>query len=178
MSKQIFCLTTPRPAAFQTADGYCAIEFHTLASAAARIGAPRSTTHRWIQSGDLPAKVTPDGRYRFESRHLEEFALRLRAETIRKARAAAVRTSLAAVAADPAQASTESLLDAYMQAPDPATRGQLWTEVSKRYAENRHAIGQAIGAATRRNAERLAGQAKHGNVWNPEMKRTERARVR
>jgi len=96
----------------------------------------------------------------------------------RKARAAAVRTSLAAVAADPAQASTESLLDAYMQAPDPATRGQLWTEVSKRYAENRHAIGQAIGAATRRNAERLAGQAKHGNVWNPEMKRTERARVR
>ena len=178
MRKQIFCLASPMPEAIKTADGYCAYEYHTLTSAACRIGQPRSTVHRWIQSGHLPAKVTPDGRYRFESSHLEQFALRLRAETIRKARAAAQRTTLAAVAADPAAATTADLLDQYMQAPDPATRGQIWTEVSKRYAENRHAIAQAIGAATRRNAERLAGQPKYSNAWNPQLKRTERVRVR
>jgi hypothetical protein len=175
--KQIFCLTKKPPLTIRSGDSYHAIEFHTLGSAAARIGAPRSSVHRWIQSGDLPAKVSPDGRYRFEAHHLEQFALRLKAEAIRKQREAAARTQLSAVIADPAAATTDDLLDQYMQAPDPATRGQIWTEVSKRYKEYPHVTAQAITQATRRNSERLAGQPKFANVYNKQTQRTERVRI-
>jgi oligoendopeptidase F len=64
-----------------------------------------------------------------------------------------------------------------MQAPDPATRGQIWTEVSKRYKEYPHVTAQAITQATRRNSERLAGQPKFANVYNKQTQRTERVRI-
>lgn len=174
---QVFCLNNPRPLAVKTADGYTATEHHTLSSAAARIGAPKTSVHRWIQSGDLPAKITKTGHYAFQSNHLDQLALRIRLARHQKQQAADAQTALSAIVSDPAAASDEDLVGAYIKSTgETATR--IWSEVSQRYQKNPYMVGKAIDAAIHRNQQEARTAPKFANVWNKATGRTERVKVR
>lgn len=176
MTKQIFCLSEPPPAATPTADGYSATELHTLATAAARIGVPKSTIHRWVTSGDLPS-IPHYGRYVFQSHHLDQFALRVKVEKYKKLRQAKTATSLAAVLADPAGANNDALISAYLKSSG-STASALWPEVSKRYHANPHVVGQMIANRTAQNAAAAKAAPQFGNFFNKQTRRTESTRIR
>lgn len=177
MSHPIFCLTNPAPKATRTpGGGYIATETHTLDSVSARIGAPRSTVFRWIQGGDLPAKAVSGG-WQFASSHLEEHALRIKLARAQKMRAAQERTELAAVISDPAAATDEALVGAYLKSSGH-TASHLWGEVSKRYAANPWTVNAIIGDTVRANVAVAKAQPVYGNVFNKATNRTERVRVR
>lgn len=177
MNKQIFCLTAPAPVAVATAGGYAAYEFHSLSSVADRIGAPKTSVHRWISEGHLPAKPVRGGKYAFLSNHLEQFAFRIKCEKHRKFMAAKERTELAAVISDPATASDEALVGAYLKS-NGQTASHLWGEVSRRYQANPYVVNGIIGQAIRQNQEAAKTAPAFANVWNKATGRTERARVR
>lgn len=126
----IFCLSTPVPVATRTATGYSAHEVHSLSSVAARIAAPKSTVHKWITDGDLPCSAVPGG-YKFQSNHLEEFALRIKLLRAQKQAAAAAATELSAVLENPPKATGDALLRGFN-----ATKGQsqqrIFKEISRR----------------------------------------------
>ena len=175
--KHIFCLSTPCPKATKTpGNTYVATETHSLDSVSARIGAPRSTVYRWIQSGDLPATAVRGG-YEFSSNHLEEFALRIRLARAQKMRAAQERSELSAVVSNPAAATDEALVGAYLKSSGQ-TASHLWGEVSRRYQANPYVVNGIIGQAIRQNQEAAKTAPAFSNVWNKATGRTERVRVR
>jgi hypothetical protein len=176
MTKQIFCLSEPAPTATQTADGYSATETHTLATAAARIGVPKSTIHRWVTSGDLPS--TPHyGRYVFQSNHLDQFALRVKCEMFKKLQQAKQATTLSSVLANPSGANDSALISAYLTSSG-STASSLWPEVSKRYHANPNAVATMIANATAQNAAAAKAAPQFANFFNKQTRRTESTRIR
>lgn len=176
MTKQIFCLSAPAPVTTPTATGYTATETHTLATAAARIGVPKSTIHRWVVSGDLPS--TPHyGRYIFQSHHLDQFALRVKCESFKKLQQAKQQTTLSSVLANPSGANDGALISAYLTSSG-STASSLWPEVSRRYRANPHAVGQMIASATAQNAAAAKAAPQFANLYNRSTRRTERTRIR
>ena len=176
MNKQIFALTQNQPAIQVSGDGktYRALETHTVSSLSARLGVPKTTAFRWLQNETIPAQRLHNGSHRISSSILNELALRLKAEGIKKRIQVEEQTRLSALLQDPAAASTEDLVDGYMTAKDPATRGQIWSEVSKRYRQYPHVVAEQISQATKRNAERLAKEPKWVNTYDKTLQRTVR----
>jgi hypothetical protein len=179
MNKQIFALTQNQPAIEISGDGktYRALETHTVSSLSARLGVPKSTAHRWLQNETIPAQRLFNGSHRISSSILNELALRLKAETVKKRIQVEEQTRLSALLQEPAAASTDDLMDGYMQAKDPATRGQIWSEVSKRYRQNPHATAKTIAEATKRNSERIFKEPRWVNTYDKTLNKTVRTLV-
>ena len=145
-----------------------------MSSLSARLGVPKTTAHRWLQNETIPAQRLFNGSRRISSSILNELALRLKAEAIKKRIQVEEQTRLSALLQDPAAAATEDLVEGYMTAKDPATRGQIWSEVSKRYRHYPHVVAEQISQATKRNAERLAKEPKWVNTYDKTLQRTVR----
>jgi len=179
MNKQIFALTQ-NPTSMETAAGgnsYRAEETHTVSSLSARLGVPKTTAHRWLQNETIPAQRLFNGSHRISSSILDELALRLKAEGIKKRIVVEEQTRLSALLQDPAAAATEDLVEGYISAKDPATKGQIWSEVSKRYRQFPHVVAEQISQATKRNAERLAREPKWMNTYDKALRKTVRTLV-